>query len=242
MKPYYSKDNITIYQGDCLTVLDELADFDLIFTSPPYNKGIRFNGRWKGKPTISSKGSRFRNGYGVYDDALSMEQYEEWQSYVLTALADHLTLRGALYYNHKPRIINGRLWTPLEIMSPSAVDLRQIVIWNTGAGINIMPGAYVPAHEWILMYVKSGFRLASRGDSALSDVWTIRPTRTNGHPAPFPVELPLKAMRTTKPTCVLDPFMGIGTTLVAAKQLGIPAIGIEIEEKYCQAAVERLEE
>jgi hypothetical protein len=59
------------------------------------------------------------------------------------------------------------------------------------------------------------------------------------HPCEKPIELMLSLLRMTTGT-VIDPFMGSGTTLVAAKQLGRKAIGIEIEERYCEIAVKRL--
>jgi modification methylase len=60
------------------------------------------------------------------------------------------------------------------------------------------------------------------------------------HPAPFPIGLPTTAIKATDATVILDPFMGSGTTLRAAKDLGRKAIGIEISEEYCQMAVDRL--
>ena len=76
-----------------------------------------------------------------------------------------------------------------------------------------------------------------------STVWNLRPEhRTGGHPAPFPVELARRCVRlsTWPGETVLDPFAGTGTTLVAARQLGRRAIGVEASERYCELAVARL--
>jgi len=74
-------------------------------------------------------------------------------------------------------------------------------------------------------------------------VWNLPPEReVNGHPCPFPVQIPQRLIASSchPDGVVLDPFMGSGTTLRAAKDLGRNAIGIEIEEKYCEIAAERL--
>jgi len=73
------------------------------------------------------------------------------------------------------------------------------------------------------------------------DVITINTTPNNtGHPCPKPIKLMSSLLGMFSSNLVLDPFMGSGTTLVAAKNLGRKAIGIEIEEKYCEIAVNRL--
>jgi site-specific DNA-methyltransferase (adenine-specific) len=77
----------------------------------------------------------------------------------------------------------------------------------------------------------------------LTTVWRITP-RPQGidHPCPFPIEIPSRIiqMYSLPGHTVIDPFMGSGTTLVAAKNLGRRAIGIELEEKYCEIAATRL--
>lgn len=107
-------------------------------------------------------------------------------------------------------------------------------------GINFSPSFYVPTHEWIVIFAKRAFRLKSKGASGVGDVWSIAQEGRTPHPAPFPEALPLMAIETTDAANVLDPFMGSGTTLVAAKRLGRQAVGIEINERYCEIAAERL--
>jgi site-specific DNA-methyltransferase (adenine-specific) len=77
-----------------------------------------------------------------------------------------------------------------------------------------------------------------------STVWNLAPAarQRDGHPAPFPLELARRCIRlsTWPGEVVLDPFAGTGTTLLAARQLGRRAIGIERSEAYCLAAIDRL--
>lgn len=75
----------------------------------------------------------------------------------------------------------------------------------------------------------------------MKTVWEVAPeTRQNKHPAPFPVELVMKAMDSTTGDVVLDPFMGSGTAGVAALQAGRQFIGIEIGPDTFAGAVERI--
>jgi DNA modification methylase len=77
----------------------------------------------------------------------------------------------------------------------------------------------------------------------MGDVWNLGiEYRVKDHPAPFPVSLPTKCIEATGARSVLDPFAGSGTTLRAAADLGIKAIGIELEERYCEIAARRLDQ
>jgi DNA modification methylase len=75
------------------------------------------------------------------------------------------------------------------------------------------------------------------------DVWRINPDVGNNHPAPFPIEIPARCIIATCPEngIVLDPFMGSGTTALAAKRLKRNYIGIELNPKYVKIAQERID-
>jgi modification methylase len=165
--------------------------------------------------------------------------YVDWQQSVIQACWDILPGNGAIFYNHKPRVIGGRLWLPLELIPPPVL-LRQIVIWARPGGMNFNPTAFVPTYEWIMVLAKDMFRLKSKGVSGLGDVWRMTPDE-NDHPAPFPVQLPQRVLEAVNASCICDSFMGSGTTGVACIRTCRRFIGIEKEPKYFDKAVARIE-
>jgi DNA modification methylase len=146
--------------------------------------------------------------------------------------------RGAIYYNHKPRVVKGNLRSPLVLCGE--IPVRQVIIWNRGSGFNYMDGAYVPMCEWIILMAKPEWSLRDKSAAGVGDVWNIPPDSGNEHPASFPVGLPSMAIQTSGAETILDPFAGSGTTGRAAKDLGKRAVLIEREERYCEIAARRL--
>ena len=234
MTPYYSDDAVTIYNGDCREVLPTLEPVDLVVTSPPYNLGGVRSGF-----NVKSASTSMLDGYGEYGDDLPHADYVQWQHEVLRTCWDRLSDTGAIFYNHKPRHRDGVLLLPLEL-NPG-LPVRQIITWDRGLGMNWATTHFLPVCEWIVLLAKPGFRLRDKTVSHLSDVWRFPPEGGNPeHPCPFPLALPMRCVSSTNAATVLDPFMGSGTTLRAAKDLGRKAIGIEIEERYCEIAAKRM--
>lgn len=238
----------TLYNSDCLEVLPALRGVDAAITSPPYNLGGSpwpHLGNWKQGDGAGGK-SKWRNGsdasagvqYGEHEDSIPHEKYVVWQHEVVSALWALLPEEGAIFYNHKPRVIGARVWLPIELI-PSHVVMRQIVIWARPGGMNFNPTAFVPTYEWIMVLAKPKFRLKSKGVSGLGDVWSMAPDR-NPHPAPFPVLLPSKVLQATTFETIVDPFMGSGTTGVACARAGKKFIGIEKDARHFDHACERL--
>lgn len=249
--PYYQDDLTTLYHGDNSDVLPHLSGVDLVVTSPPYNLGESpwpTLGNWQ--PGQGSGGhSKWRNGteagggitYADHEDAMPWAEYVDWQREVWRLMWATLTPAGAIFWNHKTRVVGARLWSPTELI-PATLrrhNLRQEIIWRRSGGVNFNPTAYVPTHERIYVVAKEDWRLKSKGASGVGDVWEV-PQEQSVHPAPFPLGIPARAIETTGPCLVLDPFAGSGTTLRAAKDAGVKAIGIERSERYCEMAVERL--
>lgn len=253
IEPYYDSEGVTIFCGDCRDILPKMeVGIDLIFTSPPYNLGVTSGGgfpvgHYSGTATMKGRGGQGKwagaaiaDGYANHDDAMPPAEYMEFQKTVLRECWRVLAPTGAIFYNHKPRIQNLIVQTPLEF-NPD-LPVRQILIWARAGGINFAPTHYVPTHEWIVIFAKPDFRLKSKAASGVGDVWYVPQESNPLHPAPFPIILPARAIETTGAKMVCDPFCGSGSTLLAAKNAGVKAIGIEKSEKYCEVAANQLKQ
>lgn len=247
MTPFYDDGTCVIYHGDCEQILPTLPDgsVDIVVTSPPYNMGLTPGGNGRGmyRPSASRKGGRFRGGYdGGTDDAMPWPEYDAWLRRILDELLR--VTRLGVFWVHRSRVIHGRLRLPLD-GNWDDLPLRQLIIWDRGTGIDVHVRHYCTAHELILLFAHDEFELVGHAASGASDVWRLGMSHDPAaadHPAPFPVSLPARAIATTGARSVLDPFAGSGSTLRAAADAGVRAIGIERSERYCQIAVRRLDQ
>ncbi len=240
-KNLYPRDFMNkIIQGDCLEVMRQIPDgsIDLIITSPPYNlKNSTGNGMKDGRGGKWSNAALI-NGYEDHEDCMPHDEYVEWQRDCLKEMLRIIPDNGAIFYNHKWRVQAGLLQDRQDIVS--GLPVRQIIIWRRKGGINFNPGYFLPTYEVIYMIAKKDFRLA-KGANSHGDIWEFMQETNNPHPAPFPIKLIERVISSTTANMVLDPFMGSGTTAIAAKKLGRDYLGIELSEKYCKMANERIQ-
>jgi DNA modification methylase len=211
--PYYDDRQVTIYCGDCRDVLPSLDPSDVVLvTDPPYGIGLR-----------SSRNGAHGDCHIDGDES--------------PALRD-LALAWAA---GRPALVFGT-W---RVERPEGV--RAVLIWDKGdhTGMGDLAFPWKPNHEEIYV-LGEGF--AGRRTSgvlhhlALAGTVALGPRVAEGraHPMAKPVALMRDLLQKCPPGVIVDPFMGSGTTLRAAKDLGIRAIGIEINEAYCEIAVKRL--
>lgn len=226
--------------GDCLTTMKLMPSesIDLVVTSPPYNlKNSTGNGMKDGRGGKWSNASLI-NGYSHHHDSMPHDQYVAWQRSCLKEMFRLIKTDGAIFYNHKWRIQGGLLQDRQDIVSDFPV--RQIIIWRRKGGINFNKGYFLPTYEVIYLICKPDFKL-TQGSNSYGDVWEFTQEMKNGHPAPFPVALIERIINSTNANIILDPFMGSGTTAIAAKKLGRNFIGIEISEEYIENSKKRLD-
>jgi site-specific DNA-methyltransferase (adenine-specific) len=213
VKPYYQDDFATLYHADCREVMAGLT-FDAVVTDPPY--GIEGG----------SGGDARDFGKGRYE-ASSWEDSPAYISRVCVAVVEALVGRGVpvavtpgirhLSLYPAPRDM-GCFWTPAaSTHGPWGFTTFQPILYY-GKDHRAGKGAY-----------PSG--------KAVTDA-----AEKNGHPCPKPLSAWAWLVdKVCPPTgVVFDPFVGSGTTLRAAKDRGRKAIGVEIEERFCEIAVKRL--
>lgn len=228
-----------VHCGDAVATMNRLPpeSVSLVVTSPPYNlKNSTGNGMKDGRGGKWPK-AQLINGYHSHDDNMPHEEYVAWQRECLTAMMRVLRPDGAIFYNHKWRVQDGLLQDRSDIVA--GFPVRQIIVWKRAGGINFNAGYFLPTYEVIYLICKEDFKLARKANQ-MTDVWEIAQARGNGHPAPFPLELAQRCVQASQGGIVLDPFMGSGTTAVAAMLEGRDWIGIEISPEYCKMAVKRL--
>jgi len=226
--------------GDVLTLMQTIPDksINLIVTSPPYNiKNSTGNGMKDGRGG-KWKSAELMNGYADYDDNMPHEKYVAWQRKCLEQMMRVIPDNGAIFYNHKWRVQNGLLQDRQDIVG--GFPVRQIIIWQRKGGINFNAGYFLPTYEVIYLIAKPKFKLVPKAN-AYGDVWEFAQEMKNEHPAPFPVALIDRIVSSTTAGIVLDPFIGSGTTAIAALKNKRDYIGIELSPNYCKMAEERIE-
>ncbi len=245
--PYYEEDGITIYHGDCRELLPSLSGISCIVTSPPYNQLENLPEKGSGMWGNSTGGAGFLRAWNEngYADEMSEHEYQAFQIEVGTALAQCSAADASMFYNHQLRWRDGVCLHPAQWFFPAGWRLRSEIVWDRGGGMMMNARMFCRFDERILWFVNSKSWKWNQEAVGFGTVWRIaREQQQQGklHPVAFPIEIPLRCITaTTDPgDLVLDPFVGSGTTLRAAKDLGRRAIGIEIEERYCEIAVQRL--
>ena len=222
-----------------MEVMQKLPDnsIDLIITSPPYNlKNSTGNGMKDGRGG-KWKNAELVNGYSHHNDCMPHEEYVQWQRACMAEMIRIIPNNGAIFYNHKWRVQDGLLQDRQDIVN--GFPVRQIIIWKRKGGINFNAGYFLPTYEVIYLIAKPDFKLIPKAN-AFGDVWEFKQENNNPHPAPFPVALIDRIIASTYAKSVLDPFMGSGTTAIAAIINEIDYLGIELSPEYIKMAEKRI--
>ena len=232
--------------GDVLAQLAQIPDESVAgcIYSPPYNKSFR--GRKGESSNWKRAGGRLYAGYDGHADDMEPAAYTEWQRQVLAECLRVTVSGGVVWLNIAPAYRREGMDTRAAIVDRFVV--REVVLWNRGSthqqdwSYPFGSGHY----EYLFMLPKGNYRTpavlreTANAEGWYSPVWKIRPSSGEEHEATFPEEIPRRCILAMPPFGpVLDPFAGSGTTLIAARRLGRPAIGIELSAKYKRLAEEK---
>ena len=210
MSIYYQDEHVTLHHGDCLTQTAWL-DADVLCTDPPY--GVA----WQASRLDSSRKKRNASTQSIIGD--------ESTSARDAALSP---------WGRRPAVVFGSWRKPL-----SAPPAHRLIWHKAGRHPGVSPNPWFSTDEeiWLL---GSGWVGRPTGTVLTThEQRSLEPTRV-GHPTPKPVALMEALIAKCPPGVVADPFAGSGSTLVAAKALGRKAIGVELDERYCEIAARRL--
>lgn len=227
MKPYYDDGKgIVIYHSDCLSVIPLLKQKpELIFTSPPYNKGLKYNG---------------------YVD--KRKDFKPWIKHVLDSCFKCASETSRSYF-----VVSEDMLYWMKGMAESVGwTYGQLLTWCktnlVGGSGNRITGEWNYLSEWILLFRKGKRTPMLRDAEGNTFNWfmeacpqsTFNGDKHREHAAQMPLNLACRIIRRTPGNLILDPFVGSGTTLLAAKYIGRKAIGIDVDESSCELAARRL--
>lgn len=244
---YFEGEGIIIINDDFITT-DIIPEgvIDLVVTSPPYNVDIKYN---------------------KYDDQISYREYlnftEKWllKTFQLLKEDGRLCLNIPLDKNKGGQQSVGA--DVIALAKAVGFKYHSTIVWNEGNisrrtawGSFMSPAApYViaPVELIVVLYKKYWKKQNPQGETDLTKaefmewtngLWTFsgESKKRVGHPAPFPVELPRRCIKLFSYVgdTILDPFLGSGSTLIAAYNNNRKGIGVEVDSNYCKLAVNRL--
>lgn len=232
---YKENDNYKLYLGDVLEVLKQMESdsVDMIFTSPPYNIGLK-----------DRKDTNIAT-YDSWGDDLEYGEYVKWQIDILNECYRIVKDGGVLFYNHKDKFKEEAYKNPIEILFKTQWKIKQNIIWDRGSAICYNAGMFGDVYENIYYCYKGKSPRTKTNHNILGTIWRINKETQINHPAPFPLELPLRAIYSIfdneENKTIMDIFNGSGTTGVASLLLNHKYIGIDISKKYLNMSIKRLD-
>jgi len=248
MKPCYDKDGIMIYQGDCLTIVPKLAGYDLVFADPPFNVGKDYGGSADKRIDYVAwcKAWMHQCWHGLQSTGsfyfMTLTRYLEWQMPYMAAHGVFINLiswrnvstsysRRAFWGEYQPIMLYGK---------------TNNYVFNTYVQTN------EPTKRWDGKHTSYRGQLKDRWDDIPfvyagsikhKEAILLEGTRRKAHPCQMPEGLAERIIlfSSNEGDTILDPFLGSGTTAVVAKRLKRRCIGIELNEHFCELAIQRTE-
>lgn len=243
MNPYFDQGGVTIYHGDCREILPTLESVDAVITDPPYSSGGMYRAD-RAAPTtakyqLDHETTRTYAAFaGDNRDQRSFEKWvDSWASQCLRLVASGGGIAVFIDWRNIACVVDS--------IQTAGWVYRGLTPWHKGTDLRPNKGWFRRNIEFVVWGSAGPLPTGSKVEGDCWDGMFV--ARVNDgdkcHQTGKPVEL-LRQMLSVRPEwhTYLDPFMGSGTTLLAAQRLGHRAIGIELSEEYCEIAAKRLQQ
>jgi DNA modification methylase len=237
--PYFDDGQVVIYHGDVLEVLASIeTSVDAVITDPPYASGTRMEAHKSASGAMLRKTTE-RNAQTRFGDRpIELDQMTTtgfiWLMRAVGQACRMMLPEGGSFLS----FIDWRQWPNLVgALETCNFRVQGMIVWDKGHfGLG---NGFRGQHE-LVCHASKG--VPTIYDKGCGNVLQFSRQEPIDHPSPKPPGLMERLIEVVTPPggTVLDPFMGSGTTLLAAKALGCKAIGVEIEERYCETAAKRL--
>lgn len=223
--PYYQDENVTLYHGDCREVLAGMADqsVDAVITDPPYTERTHSKSRSYGGA---------KHGIG------------EFAAITDDDLRDVLSEMGRVTQSWVIATLDYRHAFEFDAVPPRGLKCQRIGIWTKPSPMPQITGDR-PGQGWeAISYMHRAEGRSKWNGGGLHGNYYLDVDRKQGHPTAKPLPMVQDWVRkfTNRGDTVLDPFAGSGTTLRAAVNEGRKAIGVELDERYCEIIAKRLDQ
>lgn len=234
-----------IYNEDCLDTMKRMPDnfIDLIVTSPPYNINLRIKGNEYTKRSKKETGPC--NKYDNFSDNLDIDKYYQFQEMVISEM-----IRVSKQSFYIIQIVTGNKEAVFKLLGRFSKEIKELIIWDKKISEPaIMKNVLNSEFEIIIIFDKHTsrqrlFKNANFDRGTLSNIFRISKSDLGceTHKATFPIKLPKTIINyfTTENEIIYDPFIGIGTTALAAIDLKRNWIGSEISSEYVKIAEKRI--
>jgi site-specific DNA-methyltransferase (adenine-specific) len=241
MTPYYADDHVTLYHGDCRDVLPLLGNVDAVVTDPPYSSGGMYRSDRSAPTTTKYQlDHETTRSYATFSgdnrDQRSFEKWvDSWASQCLRLVGDGGGIGVFIDWRNVASVV--------DAIQVAGWVYRGLTPWHKGTDLRPNKGWFRRNIEFIVWGSAGPLPTGASVDGECWDGMFV--ARVNDgdkqHQTGKPVDL-MRQMLSVRPewATYLDPFAGSGSTLVAAKSLGRRAIGVELEERYCEVAAKRL--
>jgi DNA modification methylase len=234
VRPYYQDDHVTLYLGDCRDILPTIAEVDHVITDPPYELEAHTRGR---RAYSGKHGHEFPKGIAE-ERPIS---FAPMNTDLRTFVASECARAARSWVMAFCQVEAVHLWR--ECFDAAGAEYTRTQLWvKPDATPQFTGDRPAMAFECIVTAWAGTGRKSWNGGGARGLYHHPTVKRGWGHETekPEPLMVDLIAAFSNPDETILDPFAGSGTTLAVAKRLGRKAIGIEIDERYCELAGKRL--